>query len=95
MQRHLQLQFLQVCFLIIIIWGCEYSLLILTIPSISLLRKKQGQLPTGILCHVAKATGYSSVSDLLHAKSPENSALSKNVSDTGASPKNQSASKKV
>ncbi|XP_017245262.1 uncharacterized protein LOC108216911 isoform X2 [Daucus carota subsp. sativus] len=60
----------------------------------SFCRKKQGQLPTGILCHVAKATGYSSVSDLLHAKSPENSALSKNVSDTGASPKNQSASKK-
>ncbi|KAK1357518.1 Zinc-finger domain of monoamine-oxidase A repressor R1 [Heracleum sosnowskyi] len=57
-------------------------------------RKKQGHEPTGILSHRAKATGYSSVSELLHANGPENFGLTKNVKDTGASPKKPSASDK-
>lgn len=50
-------------------------------------RKKQGQKPTGVLCHKAKETGYSSVSKLLHANGPEN--------DIGASPKKKRALEKV
>ncbi|XP_010528456.1 PREDICTED: uncharacterized protein LOC104805549 [Tarenaya hassleriana] len=34
--------------------------------------KKRGHQPTGILVHTAKATGFSSVSELLHVKGPEN-----------------------
>ncbi|KAL6961041.1 hypothetical protein U1Q18_038804 [Sarracenia purpurea var. burkii] len=35
-------------------------------------RKKQGHQPTGILVHKARATGFSSVSELLHVKGPGN-----------------------
>ncbi|XP_063948900.1 uncharacterized protein LOC108221034 isoform X2 [Daucus carota subsp. sativus] len=58
-------------------------------------RKKQGHQPTGILTHRAKATGYSSVSELLQANGPENFGLVKNVKDTGATPKRPSSSGKV
>ncbi|XP_058226721.1 uncharacterized protein LOC131335411 isoform X2 [Rhododendron vialii] len=34
--------------------------------------KKRGHQPTGILVHAAKATGFSSVSQLLHVTGPEN-----------------------
>ncbi|KAI8544305.1 hypothetical protein RHMOL_Rhmol08G0286100 [Rhododendron molle] len=34
--------------------------------------KKRGHQPTGILVHAAKATGFSSVSELLHVTGPEN-----------------------
>lgn len=37
-----------------------------------LLRKKRGQQPTGILVHTAKATGFTSVSEMLFRKAPEN-----------------------
>ncbi|XP_074376183.1 uncharacterized protein LOC141717863 isoform X2 [Apium graveolens] len=61
----------------------------------SFCRKKQGHEPTGILSHRAKATGYSSVSELLHANGPENFGLTKNVKDTVASPKKPSTSGKI
>ncbi|KAI8028127.1 Cell division cycle-associated 7-like protein [Camellia lanceoleosa] len=38
----------------------------------SFCRKKLGHQPTGILVHTAKTTGFSSVSEMLHAKGPEN-----------------------
>ncbi|KAF8389793.1 hypothetical protein HHK36_024312 [Tetracentron sinense] len=34
--------------------------------------KKRGQQPTGILVHTAKSTGFSSVSEMIHAKGSEN-----------------------
>ncbi|XVE77423.1 hypothetical protein DITRI_Ditri13aG0061300 [Diplodiscus trichospermus] len=51
--------------------------------------KRKGHKPTGILVHTAKATGYSSVSELLQAKGPENFGYEKIVKDTGVSPKKQ------
>ncbi|XP_043716253.1 uncharacterized protein LOC122664485 isoform X2 [Telopea speciosissima] len=41
----------------------------------SLCMKKRGHLPTGILVHTAKKTGFSSVSEMLHVKGPENLEL--------------------
>lgn len=48
-------------------------------------RKKQGHQPTGRLVHTAKATGFSSVSELLRVKGPENYGIDKIVKspDTG------------
>ncbi|WOH00502.1 hypothetical protein DCAR_0519866 [Daucus carota subsp. sativus] len=57
-------------------------------------KTKRGHLPTGNLSHKAKAAGYSSVSQLLHAKGPENFGLVKNANDTGASLKKRRASEK-
>lgn len=37
----------------------------------SYFRKKRGHKPTGILVHTAKATGFSSVSELLDVKGPD------------------------
>ncbi|XP_022759236.1 uncharacterized protein LOC111305737 isoform X2 [Durio zibethinus] len=51
--------------------------------------KKKGHKPTGILVHAAKATGYSSVSELLQAKGPEKFGYEKIVKDMGVSPKKQ------
>ncbi|KAF7136095.1 hypothetical protein RHSIM_Rhsim08G0079400 [Rhododendron simsii] len=42
-------------------------------------RKKRGHQPTGILVHTAKATGFSSVSQLLHIQGSENPDVVKNV----------------
>ncbi|OMO80117.1 hypothetical protein CCACVL1_13152 [Corchorus capsularis] len=56
--------------------------------------KKKGHKPTGMLVHTAKATGYSSVSELLQAKGPENFGYEKVVKDIGVSPKKQVVSKK-
>ncbi|XP_019059180.1 PREDICTED: uncharacterized protein LOC104823872 isoform X2 [Tarenaya hassleriana] len=39
--------------------------------------KKRGHQPTGILAHTAKATGFSSVSELLQVKGPENFSYQK------------------
>ncbi|KAI8541812.1 hypothetical protein RHMOL_Rhmol08G0091200 [Rhododendron molle] len=41
--------------------------------------KKRGHQPTGILVHTAKATGFSSVSQLLHIQGSENLDVVKNV----------------
>ncbi|KAK9272138.1 hypothetical protein L1049_002508 [Liquidambar formosana] len=49
--------------------------------------KKRGHKPTGILVHAAKATGFSSVSEMLHMKGPENSCHDKIVKVAGVSPK--------
>ncbi|XP_077253222.1 zinc-finger domain of monoamine-oxidase A repressor R1 protein isoform X2 [Tasmannia lanceolata] len=43
--------------------------------------KKKGHKPTGILAHTAKATGFSSVLELLHLKSSEDLGAEKAVSD--------------
>lgn len=75
------------CFLLI--WAsipCRFSQYLLFFFQ----RKKQGQQPTGILSHRAKAIGYSSVSALLHAN-----GLNENMKHAGASPKKQTASDKV
>ncbi|KAA3458383.1 zf-4CXXC_R1 domain-containing protein [Gossypium australe] len=45
--------------------------------------KKKGHNPTGILVHTAKKTGFSSVSELLQAKGPENFGYEKFIKDTG------------
>ncbi|EOY04235.1 Zinc-finger domain of monoamine-oxidase A repressor R1 protein, putative isoform 3 [Theobroma cacao] len=60
----------------------------------SLCMKKKGHKPTGILVHTAKATGYSSVSELLQAKGPESFGYEKIGKDISVSPKKQVASKK-
>ncbi|KAJ4972521.1 hypothetical protein NE237_005695 [Protea cynaroides] len=57
--------------------------------------KKRGHQPTGILVHTAKATGFSSVSEMLHVTDPENSALEKTCKDVGASPNKQKTFKDV
>ncbi|XWS36036.1 hypothetical protein CRYUN_Cryun20dG0048000 [Craigia yunnanensis] len=51
--------------------------------------KKKGHKPTGILVRTAKATGYSSVSELLQAKGPANFGYEKIVKVIGVSPKKQ------
>ncbi|KAB2073402.1 hypothetical protein ES319_A07G079300v1 [Gossypium barbadense] len=45
--------------------------------------KKKGHNPTGILVHMAKKTGFSSVQELLQAKGPENFGYEKFIKDTG------------
>ncbi|KAF3443908.1 hypothetical protein FNV43_RR13598 [Rhamnella rubrinervis] len=49
--------------------------------------KKRGQKPTGILVHAAKATGFNSVSEMLHVKGPGNLGHDKIVENIGVSPK--------
>ncbi|KAL6348318.1 hypothetical protein AAG906_005617 [Vitis piasezkii] len=51
----------------------------------SFCRKKIGCAPTGILVHKAKATGFSSVSEMLQVMDPDNSV--KNVKEMVAYPK--------
>lgn len=48
-------------------------------------RKKRGHRPTGILVHTAKATGFSSVSEMLQFKGSENSGSERSVPDEGTS----------
>ncbi|KAG5537548.1 hypothetical protein RHGRI_024866 [Rhododendron griersonianum] len=43
----------------------------IAVSAYALFRKKRGHQPTGILVHAAKATGFSSVSELLHVTGPE------------------------
>ncbi|XP_034673663.1 uncharacterized protein LOC117904943 isoform X2 [Vitis riparia] len=47
--------------------------------------KKRGHRPTGILVHTAKATGFSSVSEMLQFKGSENSGSERSVPDEGTS----------
>ncbi|KAI3971017.1 hypothetical protein MKX01_024664 [Papaver californicum] len=47
----------------------------------SFCRKRQGHMPTGCLAQTAKATGFSSVSDMLIAKGPENFRYKRVVKD--------------
>ncbi|XP_057524440.1 uncharacterized protein LOC130804126 [Amaranthus tricolor] len=49
-------------------WNCPKCR---DICNCSCCRKKKDQKPTGILSHTAKATGFSSVSELLHVKGPD------------------------
>lgn len=58
-------------------------------------RKKRGHKPTGVLVHAAKATGFNSVSEMLHMKGPGNSDHDKNVENMGVSPKKKDAPNKV
>ncbi|KAE8679774.1 Zinc-finger domain of monoamine-oxidase A repressor R1 protein [Hibiscus syriacus] len=55
----------------------------------SLCMKKKGHNPTGILVYTAKKTGFSSASELLQAKGPENFKYERIVKDMCALPKNQ------
>ncbi|WOH00505.1 hypothetical protein DCAR_0519870 [Daucus carota subsp. sativus] len=73
------------------VWSCPKCR---GICNCSICRAKRGHLPTGNLSHKAKAAGYSSVSELLHAKGPENFGLVKNANESGASLKRRRASKK-
>ncbi|CAL5370803.1 unnamed protein product [Camellia sinensis] len=54
--------------------------------------KKRGHRPTGILVHTAKATGFSSVSELLNVKGPENFGIDKIVKAVDVSPRKAAAS---
>ncbi|XP_010263034.1 PREDICTED: uncharacterized protein LOC104601411 isoform X2 [Nelumbo nucifera] len=56
--------------------------------------KKRGHQPTGILVHTAKATGFSSVSEMLKVKGPENLVSEKILKNVVASPKKQDAANK-
>ncbi|KAM7524196.1 hypothetical protein LguiA_014098 [Lonicera macranthoides] len=56
--------------------------------------KKRGHQPTGALTQTAKATGFSSVSELLHVKGAENFVYKKIVKDVGASPQKMTPSGK-
>ncbi|PSR87806.1 Cell division cycle-associated 7-like protein [Actinidia chinensis var. chinensis] len=55
-------------------------------------RKKQGHLPTGILVHAARATGFSSVSELLLVKGPGNFGIEKIPKGIDNEPTNADAS---
>ncbi|XAR51553.1 hypothetical protein NMG60_11006211 [Bertholletia excelsa] len=46
--------------------------------------KKRGHQPTGVLVHTARATGFSSVSELLHVKGHERSVSDKTVEDVSS-----------
>ena len=48
-------------------------------------RKKRGHQPTGILVHTAKATGFSSVSEMLLLNGSENLGSERSVPDEGTS----------
>lgn len=56
-------------------------------------RKKIGCAPTGILVHKAKATGFSSVSEMLQVMDPDNSV--KNVKEMVAYPRKPATPSKV
>ncbi|KAJ8434300.1 hypothetical protein Cgig2_009275 [Carnegiea gigantea] len=59
----------------------------------SYFRKKRGHKPTGILVHTAKATGFSSVSELLDVKGPD-VCQEKVVTNQTTSPKKSATSPK-
>ncbi|KAF8407850.1 hypothetical protein HHK36_006987 [Tetracentron sinense] len=59
----------------------------------SVCMKKRGHQPTGILVHTAKATGFSSVSEMLDVKAPDN-LDPKKIVIVGASPRKAAASNK-
>ncbi|XP_062106323.1 uncharacterized protein LOC133817742 [Humulus lupulus] len=48
--------------------------------------KKRGHKPTGILVHAAKATGFSSASEMILVKGPDNLGLDRSVKRTVVSP---------
>ncbi|XP_021887955.1 uncharacterized protein LOC110807212 isoform X2 [Carica papaya] len=56
--------------------------------------KKRGHRPTGVLAHRAKATGFSSVLEMLQVKGPENIDQDKLAREIGASPKKLIPTKK-
>nr|GLL19246.1 uncharacterized protein LOC109168561 isoform X4 [Ipomoea trifida] len=56
--------------------------------------KKRGFLPTGILVHTAKATGFTSVSEMLQVKGPENIDHEKALNKKDAPTKETDASDK-
>ncbi|KAK9114821.1 hypothetical protein Syun_021618 [Stephania yunnanensis] len=56
--------------------------------------KKKGHRPTGMLAPTAKATGFSSVSEMLLAKGPEGLSAVKVGKEIGASPERLSSSSK-
>ncbi|KVH92329.1 Zinc-finger domain of monoamine-oxidase A repressor R1 [Cynara cardunculus var. scolymus] len=57
----------------------------------SICMKKRGHQPTGMLVQMAKAGGFSSVSDMLHVKGPQSVGPYKRVKETCASPRKLSA----
>ncbi|KAJ9147373.1 hypothetical protein P3X46_029546 [Hevea brasiliensis] len=59
----------------------------------SLCMKKRGHKPTGILVHTAKENGFSSVSELLHVKGPENFGLDRIAKDASVSLKKPASTK--
>nr|GMC62609.1 Cell division cycle-associated 7-like protein [Ipomoea batatas] len=59
-----------------------------------MLRKKRGFQPTGILVHTAKATGFTSVSEMLQVKGPENIDHEKALNKKDAPTKETDASDK-
>ncbi|PPD68533.1 hypothetical protein GOBAR_DD34588 [Gossypium barbadense] len=67
-------------FALLIDWKCPKCR---DICNCSCCMKKKGHNPTGILVHTAKKTGFSSVSELLQAKGPENFGYEKFIKDTG------------
>eukprot|EP00268_Persea_americana_P030574 TRINITY_DN29595_c0_g1_i5.p1 TRINITY_DN29595_c0_g1~~TRINITY_DN29595_c0_g1_i5.p1 ORF type:complete len:465 (-),score=96.49 TRINITY_DN29595_c0_g1_i5:296-1669(-) len=48
----------------------------------SICMKKKGQQPTGMLVHAAKATGFSSVMEMLHTKGPDGLGVVEILKDT-------------
>lgn len=58
-------------------------------------RKKRGHKPTGVLVHAAKATGFNSVSEMLHMEEPGDLDHDKNVENMGVSLKKKDAPSKV
>ncbi|KAI3759013.1 hypothetical protein L6452_06586 [Arctium lappa] len=57
----------------------------------SICMKKRGHQPTGMLVQMAKADGFSSISDLLHVKGAQNVGSYKRVKETCASPRKLAA----
>ncbi|KAI3665519.1 hypothetical protein L6452_44146 [Arctium lappa] len=57
----------------------------------SICMKKRGGKPTGMLVQMAKASGFSSVSDLLHVKGAQVVGHCKNAKQIGGSPRKQLA----
>ncbi|OAY57054.1 uncharacterized protein LOC110609948 isoform X2 [Manihot esculenta] len=59
----------------------------------SLCMKKRGHKPTGILVHTAKENGFSSVSELLQVKGPENFGIDRTAKDASVSSKKPASTK--
>ncbi|KAI7748992.1 hypothetical protein M8C21_009898 [Ambrosia artemisiifolia] len=57
----------------------------------SICRKKSGYQPTGMVVQMAKASGFSSVSDMIDAKGAQNVSNYKRVKETTASPRKPAA----
>lgn len=49
-------------------------------------RKKRGHQPTGMVVQMVKASGFTSVSDMIHVKGAQNVSNYKRVKETTASP---------